>query len=65
MDVIPELRKPHQRSWVFARSIMKAQVANLPFTPVFAALVSVINTKLPTIGEFVASPVDQAVQKGI
>ena len=36
---------------LFARSIMKAQAASLPFTPVFAALVSTINTKLPMIGE--------------
>lgn len=38
---------------LFARSIMKAQSASLPFTPVYAALVAVINTKLPTIGELV------------
>lgn len=36
---------------LFARSIMKAQAASLPFTPVFAALVSIINTKLPMVGE--------------
>jgi len=30
---------------------MKAQAASLPFTPVFATLVSIINTKLPMIGE--------------
>jgi len=30
---------------------MKAQAASLPFTPVFAALVSIINTKLPMMGE--------------
>ncbi|RUS18450.1 armadillo-type protein [Endogone sp. FLAS-F59071] len=40
-------------SGLFARSIMKAQSASLPFTPVYAALVAVINTKLPTIGELV------------
>ena len=31
---------------LFARSIMKVQAASLPFTPVFAALVSIVNTKL-------------------
>jgi pre-mRNA-splicing factor CWC22 len=36
---------------LFARSIMKAQAASLPFTPVFAALVSIINTKLPIVRE--------------
>lgn len=30
---------------------MKAQAASMPFTPVYAALVAVINTKLPQIGE--------------
>ncbi|CAG8491649.1 3685_t:CDS:2 [Paraglomus brasilianum] len=35
---------------LFARSIMKAQAASLPFTPVYAALVSVVNTKFPQVG---------------
>ena len=38
---------------LFARSVMKAQAASLPYTPVFAALVSIINTKLPQVGELV------------
>jgi pre-mRNA-splicing factor CWC22 len=38
---------------LFARSIMKAQSASLPFTPVYSALVAIINTKLPQIGELV------------
>ena len=37
---------------LFTRSVMKAQVAPLPFTPVFAVLVSIINTKMPITGEF-------------
>ncbi|KDE08002.1 hypothetical protein MVLG_01705 [Microbotryum lychnidis-dioicae p1A1 Lamole] len=36
---------------LFARSIMRAQASSLPFTPVFASLVSVINSKLPQVGE--------------
>jgi pre-mRNA-splicing factor CWC22 len=32
---------------------MKAQAASLPFTPVFAALIAIINTKLPQVGELV------------
>jgi len=36
---------------LFARSTMKAQAASLPFTRVFAALVSVLNTKLPMLGK--------------
>lgn len=35
---------------LFARSIMRAQAASLPFTPVFAALVAIVNTKLPEVG---------------
>ncbi|KAG9285861.1 hypothetical protein G9A89_013286 [Geosiphon pyriformis] len=38
---------------LFARSIIKAQSASLPFTPVYAALVAIINTKLPQVGELV------------
>ncbi|KAI6149664.1 armadillo-type protein, partial [Pisolithus tinctorius] len=29
---------------------MKAQASSLPFTPVFATLVAIINTKLPQVG---------------
>ena len=32
---------------------MKAQAASLPFTPVFASLVAIVNTKLPQVGELV------------
>ena len=37
------------------RRIMKAQAGSLPFTPAFAALVSIISTKLPIMGELSAS----------
>lgn len=36
---------------------MRAQASSLPFTPVFAALVSIINTKLPTVGELLVTRV--------
>lgn len=36
---------------LFCKSIMKAQAASLPFTAVYAAVVAVVNTKLPQIGE--------------
>jgi pre-mRNA-splicing factor CWC22 len=51
--VVPELFSENliKGRGLFARSIMKAQAASLPFTPVFAALVSIINTKLPMVGE--------------
>jgi len=51
--VVPELFSENliRGRGLFARSIMKAQAASLPFTAVFAALVSIVNTKLPMIGE--------------
>lgn len=36
---------------VFCRSIMKSQLASPTFTPTYAALVAIINTKFPEIGE--------------
>lgn len=53
--VVPELFGENlvRGRGLFARSVMKAQAASLPFTPVFAALVAVINTKLPQVGELV------------
>ncbi|CAO1621602.1 unnamed protein product [Parajaminaea phylloscopi] len=40
---------------LFCRSIMKAQALSLPFTPVFASLVSIVNTKLPMVGELLVT----------
>lgn len=53
--VVPELFSENlvRGKGLFARSVMKAQAASLPYTPVFAALVAIINTKLPQIGELV------------
>ena len=53
--VMPELFSEHliRGQGLFARSVMKAQAVSLPYTPVFAALVSIINTKLPQVGELV------------
>lgn len=52
-DVVPELFSENliRGRGLFARSIMKAQASSLPFTPVFAALVAIVNTKLPQVGE--------------
>ncbi len=36
---------------LYCRSIMRAQALSLSFTPVFAALTAVVNTKLPMVGE--------------
>lgn len=30
---------------------MRAQASSLPFTPIFASLIAIVNTKLPQIGE--------------
>ncbi|KAG8819173.1 pre-mRNA-splicing factor cwc22 [Serendipita sp. 399] len=53
--IVPELFNENliRGKGLFARSIMKAQAASLPFTPVFACLVAIVNTKLPTVGELV------------
>ena len=42
---------------------MKAQAASLQFTPVFAALVAIINTKLPQVGELVMTRVISRFRK--
>ncbi|TFY82661.1 hypothetical protein EWM64_g1354 [Hericium alpestre] len=54
-NVVPELFAEDliRGRGLFARSVMKAQAASLPFTPVFAALVAIINSKLPQVGELV------------
>ncbi|KAF2270914.1 MIF4G-domain-containing protein, partial [Lojkania enalia] len=36
---------------LFSRAIMKAQAASLPFTSIYAAMVAVVNTKLPSVGD--------------
>ncbi|KAI9668703.1 MAG: pre-mRNA-splicing factor cwc22 [Trizodia sp. TS-e1964] len=36
---------------LFCRSIMKAQAASLPFTPIYSAMAAIVNTKLPHVGE--------------
>lgn len=54
-SIVPELFNENmvRGKGLFARSLMKAQAASLPFTPVFACLVAIINTKLPSVGELV------------
>ncbi|KAL7424964.1 pre-mRNA-splicing factor cwc22 [Cryptotrichosporon argae] len=51
--VVPELFGENlvRGRGLFARAIMRAQASSLPFTPVFAALVAIVNTKLPSVGE--------------
>ncbi|KAJ5573386.1 uncharacterized protein N7459_007813 [Penicillium hispanicum] len=40
---------------LFCRSIMKAQAASLPFTPIYATMAAIVNTKLPQVGELLLS----------
>ncbi|KAK0382559.1 MIF4G domain-containing protein [Colletotrichum limetticola] len=49
---------------LFCRSIMKAQAASLPFTPVFAAMVAIVNTKLPAVGELLVKRLIMSFRKG-
>ena len=53
--VVPELFAENliRGRGLFARSIMKAQASSLSYTPVFAALVAIINTKLHQVGELI------------
>jgi len=52
-NIIPELFSENliRGRGLFCRSCMKSQMASPGFTDVFAALVAVVNTKFPEIGE--------------
>ena len=52
-NIIPELLSENliRGRGLFARSCMKSQMASPSFTHVFAALVAVVNTKFPELGE--------------
>lgn len=51
--IVPELFSENlvRGRGLFCRSIMKAQAASLPFTPIYAAMVAIVNTKLPQVGD--------------
>ncbi|KAL6859609.1 hypothetical protein J3F83DRAFT_748328 [Trichoderma novae-zelandiae] len=49
---------------LFCRSIMKAQAASLPFTPVYAAMAAIVNTKLPQVGELLIKRLVMQFRKG-
>jgi pre-mRNA-splicing factor CWC22 len=53
--VVPEMFRENliRGRGLFARSVMKSQMASPQFSGVFAALVAVVNTKFPEIGELV------------
>jgi pre-mRNA-splicing factor CWC22 len=52
-NIVPELLSENliRGRGLFCKSLMKAQAASLPFTPVYACLVAVVNTKFPQIGQ--------------
>ncbi|OTA03210.1 MIF4G domain-containing protein (Initiation factor eIF-4 gamma, middle) [Trichoderma parareesei] len=49
---------------LFCRSIMKAQAASLPFTPIYAAMAAIVNTKLPQVGELLVKRLIMQFRKG-
>ena len=49
---------------LFCRSIMKAQAASLPFTPIYAAMAAIVNTKLPPVGELLLKRLITQFKKG-
>lgn len=54
-NILPELFSENliRGRGLFARSCMKSQMASPAFTHVFAALVAVVNTKFPELGELI------------
>jgi pre-mRNA-splicing factor CWC22 len=52
-SIVPELFSENliRGRGLFCRSIMKAQASSLPFTPIYAAMVAIVNTKLPQVGD--------------
>jgi hypothetical protein len=43
---------------------MKSQAANMEFTPVYACLVAIVNTKFPEIGELLLKRLIDQFKKG-
>jgi hypothetical protein len=62
-QVVPELFSENliRGRGLFARSIMKAQAASLPFTPVFAALVAILNSKVTSGRRTAAYAINQPI----
>ena len=53
--IIPEMFQENliRGRGIFARAIMKAQLASPGFTHIYSALISIVNTKLPENGELI------------
>ncbi|TPX37130.1 hypothetical protein SmJEL517_g01017 [Synchytrium microbalum] len=56
-NLVPELFNENllRGQGLLCRSLMKAQAASLQFTPVFAAMAAIVNTKIPSVGELLIS----------
>lgn len=52
-DILPELFQENlmRGRGLFCQAVMKAQLASPTFSPLYAALISVVNTKFPELGE--------------
>jgi len=65
-QIVPELFGENliRGRGLLAQSLIKAQAASLPFTPIYAALVAVINSKIPTLGELLLRRLVLRFRKG-
>ena len=65
-NIIPELFHENliRGRGLFTRSVMKAQASSPGFTHVYAALVAVVNSKFPDIGELLLNRVVMHFRKG-
>ncbi|PSS03812.1 hypothetical protein BD289DRAFT_420259 [Coniella lustricola] len=65
-QIVPELFQENlvRGKGLFCQSIMKAQAASLPFTPIYAAMVAIVNTKLPAVGELLVKRLILRFRKG-
>jgi pre-mRNA-splicing factor CWC22 len=55
--IVPELFSENliRGRGLLAQSLIKAQAASLPFTPIYACLVAIVNSKLPKAGELLVN----------
>ncbi|KAI8104902.1 hypothetical protein M9435_000079 [Picochlorum sp. BPE23] len=65
--ILPELFSENlvRGRGLLCRALMKSQVASPGFTPVYAALVSVVNTKFPEVGELLLHRIITAFKRSL
>lgn len=58
-SLVPELFEENlvRGRGAFCRAMMRAQASSLSFTPIYAALTAVVNSKIPLVGELLAKRV--------